>query len=120
MARRNNREEFDITSEIFLKRVLGVTQFWKSGFLNVGGQKTELYGPIWMVATYVLTAGVAANLNSFFTTSYPFQFSNQPFYAIIGILIIVLGLQIFLYPAIIGCLGGFIKSNDVNALIYSR
>lgn len=65
---------FDITNEIFLKRFFAVFLFWKKNFLAVGGGKADLYGPMWLTATYIILMGFMGNFTVYLVDSMSFEF----------------------------------------------
>lgn len=85
---RNNRENFDITTGVFLKRVFSTFLIWKNNFLSIDNEKTELYGPLWLTFTYVIILGLAANLNEYFIMPQNYQFNNEFMMKALGITLI--------------------------------
>jgi hypothetical protein len=115
---RRNRENFDLTSSVFLQRILNALLFFKGGFFDIG--KAELYGFLWLSLTYVIILGIAANLNEYFTLSVHYVFNTTLVLKALGISAIFLISEPFIYYGVVKCLGSYVTTIEVKKLIYSR
>jgi hypothetical protein len=103
---------------MFFRKLRAVLTFWKNDFLHIcldeKDEKGEylyhtpdLYGPVWMIVTYVVIVGLAANLNDYFSLAahnVPFYFQTPYLTSAIALNLTFRLIEIFLYPAVMGCL----------------
>lgn len=120
MLFRENRENFDITSSVFLKRILNTLLFFKGDFFSLNEGKPELYGFLWLSITYVIILGIASNLNEYFAYGSQYVFNTELMLKALGISAIFLIPEPFIYGAIVKCLGGSISSIEVRIWLFSR
>ena len=76
-----------------------------------------MYGPIWLIVTYVVVLGFTANLNDYFSLSsnnIPFTFVTPYLGTAMALNAIFRGVEIFVYPSIMGCLDGELSNTEVH------
>jgi len=110
---RYNTDYFDITTSIFLKRLANPLIFWNDNFFEINDGKPEQYGALWLIITLAIILGLASNMNKFFIEQANFKVENELFMTSLGISIIFMVGEPLIYSAVLGCLGGFILSNQV-------
>jgi hypothetical protein len=87
--------------------------FWRKNFLKIGGGIADLYGPVWLILTYIALVGFMANITVYLNDQISFSFNEDMYSTVLGIVLLFSIAQILFYPAIIGCLGGFITTQEV-------
>jgi hypothetical protein len=97
---------------VFFSRLCYPIFFWNNGFLNINDGKAELYGIIWMILTYSIVLGLSATLNLFFIDPENFVFDNSMMISALGISVVFQIAEPLIYSSVVGCLGGFIYSNQ--------
>lgn len=117
---RDNRELFDITNEIFLKRFFAVFLFWKKNFLAIGGGEADLFGPLWITLSYVAIMGFMGNFTVYLVDAISFKFMENRYANTFGTVAIFTIAEIIFYPSILHCLGGFMLTKDVKMLKFRQ
>lgn len=108
-----NQDYFDITTSIFLKRCLSAILFWNNTFFEINHGKPEQYGLLWLIVTYTIVLGVASTLNSYFVEPANYVVEYETLLKCLGLVLIFKIAEPLIYGSVIGCLGGFIASNQV-------
>lgn len=63
---------------MFLSKIAKTFMFWRDDFLDLPvptdedrdkpAPKPDIYGPLWLIITYIILLGLAANLNDYFAS----------------------------------------------------
>lgn len=74
----------------------------------------DLFGPLWLTASYIVLLTICANLNDYFISGNDqYIFNTDYFSVIIGIVLIYTLAEALVYKAVVGCLKGDISTSEV-------
>lgn len=116
-----------MTTKMFKEKVSRVFSFWRNDYLEMVQideedpdampLKPDLYGPIWLMVTYSIVLALASNLNDYFSLqnhNLPFVFQTSYVAQAITLNLVFRLAEIFVYPAVMGCLDGALTSTEVS------
>lgn len=110
---RQNRDYFDITTSTFFQRLFYPFLFWRNTFFEINDGKGEQYGLVWLIVTYTIILGLSSSLNEYFIEPENYKFETEIMMKALGLATVFKVAEPLIYSAVIGCLGGFIYTNQV-------
>lgn len=93
--------------------------FWNNSFFEINNGKPEQYGLLWLIVTYTIILGLASTLNLYFVEPNNFKVEYEILLKCLGLVLIFKISEPLIYGSVIGCLGGFIQSNQVLYILLS-
>jgi hypothetical protein len=92
----------------------GIMANYNENEVDIDGRNNtpDLYGPLWLTATYMITLMICANLNDFFISGNDQYIFNTDYCSeIVGIVLLFTVAEGLVYKAVIGCLKGAMTSS---------